>query len=199
MIGALSARPTPFHRIPAARKLLGLCVFCTILGVTDLPVLNWAAFGAVMLASLIPGRWFLSLIARDLKMPAVIAVFIIAFQWATGHLVLGLSVAGTLMACIAAAMVFSRTTSPAETLGVVDRGLARLRVPEVARRRLSLAVALTLRFIPALSARADHLAEAYRMRSPRRLSWRIVPPLALGALDEADQAAEAMRARAHTI
>lgn len=199
MIGALSARQTPYHRIPAAWKLVALCLFCTVLGVVDWALLSWAAVGLILLVSLVPGRWFLRLVLRDLKMPAVIAVFIIGFQWAFGRPELGLMVAGTLMACIAAAMVFSRTTSPAETLGVVDRGLTRLRVPQVARRRLSLAVALTLRFIPALSARADHLTEAYRARSPRRLSWRIVPPLALGALDEADQAAEALRARAHTI
>ena len=78
-------------------------------------------------------------------------------------------------------------------------GSAVVALNEVMAQVFAMAVALTLRFIPALSARADHLAEAYRMRSPRRLSWRIVPPLALGALDEADQAAEAMRARAHTI
>lgn len=198
MIVALSARETAFHRIRAAWKLIALCVFCTILGVTDLPVLSWICFGLVIAAALFPGVWFLRLLLRDLKMPAVIAAFIIAFQGFTGQLELGLSVAGTLMACIAAAILFSRTTSPAEMLGVVDRGLGGLRVPEVARRRLSLAVVLTLRFIPALSARADHLSEAYRMRSPRRLNWRIVPPLALGALDEADQASEALRARAHT-
>ena len=198
MIGALSARQTVYHRVPAAAKLVTLCVFCTALGVMDAPAASWAGLGLVGLLALVPGSWFFRLILGDLKSASLIAGFIVAFQWLAGHLALGLSVAGTLLACIAAAMVCSRTTSPAETQGVVDRGLARLRVGPTARRRMSLSVALTLRFIPALSARADHLAEAYRTRSPRRLSWRIVPPLALGALDEADQAAEALRARAHT-
>ena len=59
------------------------------------------------------------------------------------------------------------------------------------------AIALTLRFIPAISGRSDVLRLAHLARSPKRPGWRLVTPLAIGTLDEADQAADALRARAH--
>ena len=195
MIGALSAIPTPFHRLSAGRKLAALCLFCTAVGMAPWVLAGWVAFGFVLALSLVPGGWFLRLILSDLKGIAFIAALIGGFQWLTGNPFLGLRIAGTLLACVSAAMVFSRTTSPAETLDVIDRLLAACRVGPVLRRRLSLAVAMTFRFIPALSERAGRLTDAHRARAPRRVSWRIVAPLALGALDEADHAAEALRAR----
>jgi biotin transport system permease protein len=39
------------------------------------------------------------------------------------------------------------------------------------------------------------IADAIRARSPRRPGWRLVVPAALAALDDADHAAEALRAR----
>ena len=197
MIGHLSARPTFFHRFPAGPKLLVLCVACTALGLTAWPGAGWVGLAVVLMLCAVPGPWFLRLVLADLKGPMVIALLIVGFQALHGRLALGLSLAGTLLACITAAMLFSRTTSPSELLDAVDRWLACLRVRAEPRRRLSLTIAMTLRFIPALSARADRLAEAHKTRSSRRPGWKIVIPLALGALDEADRAAEALRARAH--
>ena len=52
-----------------------------------------------------------------------------------------------------------------------------------------------IRFTPALIGKARQLALAWRARSPRRPGWRVVLPLTLGALDDADRVAEALRAR----
>ena len=60
---------------------------------------------------------------------------------------------------------------------------------------LAVSIALVIRFTPVLLARAERLAEAWRARSPRRPGWRVVVPLALGAIDDAEQVAEALRAR----
>ncbi|WP_074855056.1 energy-coupling factor transporter transmembrane component T [Thioclava dalianensis] len=180
----------------AGTKLVMLCVFCTTLGVMRMVATGWLGLGVVLIAATVPGLWFVRLILRDLRGSALIAVVIVGFQWLSGRLDLGLAVAGTLLACVAAAMMLSRTTSPADLLDVLDRWLGRIGLPARPRRRLSLAIALTLRFIPALSARAALLSEAHRARSPRRVGWRLVGPLALGTLDEADTAAEALRARA---
>ena len=187
MIGALSARATPYHRMAAGAKLALLCAFCTGLGILRWQLSGWLGLGMVLAASAFPGGWFLRLILRDLRAPALIGGAIFGFQWFFGRPELGLSIAGTLLACIGAAMMLSRTTSPPPP---------RPR-PVRPRRRLSLAIALTLRFIPALSGRATLLVEAYRARSPHRLGWRIVGPLTLSTLDEADGTAEALRARAH--
>ena len=197
MIGALSARATPYHRMAAGAKLALPCAFCTGLGILRWQLSGWLGLGMVLAASAFPGGWFLRLILRDLRAPALIGGAIFGFQWFFGRPELGLSIAGTLLACIGAAMMLSRTTSPADLLAVLDRWLEMVGFPVRPRRRLSLAIALTLRFIPALSGRATLLVEAYRARSPHRLGWRIVGPLTLSTLDEADGTAEALRARAH--
>jgi biotin transport system permease protein len=60
---------------------------------------------------------------------------------------------------------------------------------------VAIAIALMIRFIPVMAERAARLSEAWRARSPRRTRVRLVAPLALGALDDADHVAEALRAR----
>lgn len=196
MIGALSARTTRYHGWNAGAKLIALCIFCTLIGFAQWVVVGWAGLVLVLLMARAEGGWFLKLLLGDLKPAAVVAVMIAGFQIALGNPWKGLEVAGGLLACIAAAMMLTRTTSPAELLDVVDGWLEALGLSERPRRKLALAVALTLRFVPALSERALRLTEAHRARSPKRPGWRILPPLAIGALDEADRAAEALRARA---
>ena len=43
--------------------------------------------------------------------------------------------------------------------------------------------------------RATQISESWRARSPRRAGWRILPPITMAALDDADRLAEALRAR----
>ncbi|WP_158969377.1 energy-coupling factor transporter transmembrane component T family protein [Chachezhania sediminis] len=196
MIGALSARKTRYHDWPAGAKLIALCVFCTVIGFLRWPFAGWVGLVVVLGMAVVAGGWFLKLILSDLRPAVVIAALIAIFHAILGDPMQGVAVAGGLLSCIGAAMMLTRTTSPAELLDTVDRWLGGLGVPERPRRRLALAVALTLRFIPALSERAGRLTDAHRSRSPKRPGWRILPPLAIGALDEADRAAEALRARA---
>ena len=60
---------------------------------------------------------------------------------------------------------------------------------------LGLSVALVIRFVPVMLLRYDQIALAFRARSPRRPGWRILMPVLLAALDDADRVAEALRAR----
>ena len=60
---------------------------------------------------------------------------------------------------------------------------------------LALAIALVVRFIPALTQRLSDISDAFRARSPKRPGWRILVPAVLSALDDADRVADALRAR----
>lgn len=60
---------------------------------------------------------------------------------------------------------------------------------------LGFAIVLVIRFIPVLRARAQGLIEAWRARSPRRAGWQVAFPITLLAIDDAEQVAEALRAR----
>ena len=58
-----------------------------------------------------------------------------------------------------------------------------------------MAVGLVIRFTPVLIDRAERLAEAWRLRSTKRANWRLLAPLGLSVMDDAEQIAEAIRAR----
>jgi biotin transport system permease protein len=62
-------------------------------------------------------------------------------------------------------------------------------------RILAVSIALFIRFLPVLIEKGGFLVESWRSRSTKRASWRLVVPMALLALDDAETVAEALRAR----
>jgi biotin transport system permease protein len=98
-------------------------------------------------------------------------------------------------AAVGLANAVTMTTELAEIIAVLTRlarPLVRLGLnPKV----LGLSVALVIRFVPVMLQRYDQIVLAFRARSPRRPGWRILMPVLLAALDDADRVAEALRAR----
>ena len=60
---------------------------------------------------------------------------------------------------------------------------------------VSVLIFLMVRFIPVLQGRFAQLGLAWRARSRRRPGPRLIAPLSLSLLDDADHLAEALRAR----
>lgn len=132
---------------------------------------------------------------RALRGIAVVAGLIALWHLATGRTEAAVVLPLRLILAVLAATFVTLTTRLDEIAALVDRVLALLRVPAVTRRRLALAIALTIRFVPVLRDKGAALAEAWRARSPRRPGVRIALPLALIAIDDAERVGEALRAR----
>ena len=66
-------------------------------------------------------------------------------------------------------------------------------------RPVEIAVALVVRFTPVLIGKGAALADAWRSRCVKRASWRLVFPLSLVAIDDAEHVAEALKARGGTL
>jgi biotin transport system permease protein len=62
-------------------------------------------------------------------------------------------------------------------------------------KKVALAVSLAIRFVPVLSGNWEARAEAWRARTGRKPSWRLVGPFLAETLRMADQVAEALDAR----
>ena len=60
---------------------------------------------------------------------------------------------------------------------------------------IALSMALVIRFTPTLIDKGQVLSLAWRARARRRAGWRIITPLAVLAIDDAEHVAEALRAR----
>ncbi len=193
MLTLTSPIETWAHRLPAGAKLATLCGFTVVLFALQSPLaLGGAALvtGAVILS----GGLRFACVSLQMLRPLWPFIVIITL-W---HLWLqdpaGLPILLRMITAVAAANFVTMTTRLSDMITVLEvltRPLARL----IAPRTLALAVALTIRFIPVMVLRAGQISESFRARSPRRPSWRVVLPITLAALDDADRVAEALRAR----
>lgn len=182
------------HRLPAGAKLAALALATFGLFALSSPL----DLGIAALAT--GGIWasggrsfaFAGLRALAVLWPFV-AVVGLWHIW-LGDFGGGAAIVLRMLTAVALANFVTMTTRLTDMIAVLER-LARPMARVIAPQRLALAIALTIRFIPVMLLRADELAHAWRARSPRPPRWRILPALALSALDDADRVAEALRAR----
>lgn len=195
MISLTSPVRTRAHGWPAGAKLAALCVASVGL----FAVSHWAVQGAVALAVLAvyaaPGRVFAVQGLRRLWPLWPFVVLLALWHGLTGTPSEGALVALRMFNAVALANLVTMTTPLAAMMEVVRVLLAP--VVRSARRldAIALAAAMVIRFTPVIAQKGAALAMAWRARARRRAGWRIVMPLMVLALDDADHVAEALRAR----
>ena len=112
----------------------------------------------------------------------------------TGEVVQGAAILLRMVTAVALANFVTMTTRLSDMLAVFER-LARPLAPILPPRRLALAFALVIRFIPVMLERMALIRQSWAARSPRSPRWRVMVPATLAALEDADRVAEALRAR----
>lgn len=183
------------HRIPVKPKLAGLMVFGLALYFVDQPLLLGAALlltGLVYLSTGVGLREGL----RRLRP----VLFTIAFLAAVNLLLLtpleALVTTLRLVAILFLAAAVTASTAIADFMAAVTdlaRPLERLGLMKGAD--LGLAFGLVLRFVPEIAGRYEALKEAHAARGvPVKLS-RLLGPLIIATLKDADRIAEAIDAR----
>jgi biotin transport system permease protein len=195
MLALTSAVETPFHRLPAGAKLAALCVFTV--GLFWLDGWRGMAVAAALIVGLTmwPGRIFAAQALRMLWPLWPFGTLLVGWHWWTDDLARGMVILLRMLTAVAAANLVTMTTRLGDMIGVIERLTAPLAHVGLPPRRLALTLALVIRFVPVLGERHAALVHAWRARSVRRAAWRVVPALTLGALDEAEHVAEALRAR----
>jgi biotin transport system permease protein len=195
MLTLTSPINTPLHRVAAGTKLLALAGLS--LGLFNLHSL-WpigAAGAAVMAAYLSFGMGFARYGAAMLRPLWPFLVVLALWHGWTNEWATGLAIGIKMLAAVALANLVTMTTRLEDMIAVVERTAAPLARLGLDPRILAVAIALVIRFTPVLMDKAGQLGQAWRARSPKRVNWRIVLPISLMALDDADRVAEAIRAR----
>ena len=195
MISLTSPIETWAHRVPAGAKLAALSVATVGLFLLDDPVSLGAAVLAVAALTLTGGRDFARAAARALRILIPFLALIAIWHAVTGQVAAGLVVALRLLAALALANFVTMTPRLSDMVAVATRLLGPLRRLGLPTRALELALALVVRFTPAIARKGGLLAESWRARSPRRPGLRTILPLAALAIDDAEHVAEALRAR----
>jgi biotin transport system permease protein len=195
MLSLTLERQSWAHRVPVGWKLLGL------LGATALafPLENVSALlsllGAVGCLYATLGRVGFMAGVRALRPIWWFVVIILGYQVLVGRAEIGVVIVLKMVALVGLANFVTMTSRISDMMALVLWLLGPLRVLGVKGGHLALAFALVIRFTPVLMLRGGLLAQAWRARSRRRANWRLVVPMAVSALDDADHVAEALRAR----
>ncbi len=198
MLTLTSPTPTWAHPLPAGVKMAALCLWTALLFALHSPLALGLAATATAALPLSCGPAFTLTSARQLR-PLWPFVLIVAL-W---HLWQSDPQGGTaiilrLITAVAAANFVTMTTRLTDMFAVLSllaRPLAGLGLHP---RTLALAVALVIRFIPVMLIRSEAISQAFRARSCRRPGWRLLVPALLAALDDAENVAQALRARGGT-
>jgi len=194
MLTLTSRHDTPLHHLPAGLKLGALAGATVVLMALPSAWMIWALAVLVAAGHLALGRGFALEAARALRPLWPFLVILALWHLWTGDAAQGAKIAARLLVAVALANLVTMTTRLDAMVALVER-VARPFARVVPPRRLALAFALVIRFTPVLMDKAALLGQAWRARSTRRRNPRLVLPLMLAAIDDAEQVAEAIRAR----
>jgi biotin transport system permease protein len=182
------------HRMPAPVKLGVLCLWTLV--VVRLEGLWLIAAAASLLAMVASGgRVFFAEWLRMLRPLWPFVVLVAVWQvWLRAPLG-AVPVALRLVSAVGLANAVTMTTELAEIVAVLTRAARPLQRFGLPARTLAISVALMIRFVPVMLQRYGQISDAWRARSAHRPGWRILMPVLLAALDDAERVAEALRAR----
>ncbi len=194
MISLYISRKTWLHRLPAGLKLfLLLAASLAILPIDNpVPITVGCCFIAAVYLSLGEiGRERLADLRSILLLVLGLGLFQgVVMDWQTAWL----SVVRLFLMVMIADLV-SATTPMQEIMRVVCPLLAPFRFVGLNPDRLSLAVALVIRFIPVLLAQWQAQSAAWQARSNKRPGLRLIAPFMTVTMSRTDKIADALMAR----
>ncbi|MBN9673026.1 energy-coupling factor transporter transmembrane component T family protein [Roseibium aggregatum] len=182
------------HRVPAGFKLVILALSSVLLFQV---VSVWVAAGAfltVLLAYASLGRAGLEQL-RLLKALKLFAAVLLIVNWYNGAVMDGVFAVLRLLTMVLAANFVSVTTRMDDMLAAIGPVFVPFRWIGLSERKPALGVTLVLRFVPCLLQVFGALREAYRARTGKSSSWRLIGPLGIQSLRMSDHVAEALAAR----
>jgi biotin transport system permease protein len=150
---------------------------------------------AVLALYLTGGAGFARAGLRLLKPLWPFVVIVGAWHLWTRDVTGGVVVILRMLAAVGLANFVTMTTRLSDMIAVFQWLARPFAVFGLSPRRLALAVALVIRFIPVMLDRLAQIGQSWQARSARRPRWRVLVPATLAALDDADRVAEALRAR----
>ena len=195
MLTLTSPHITWAHPIPAGVKMAALCLWTALLFHLDtLPALTLAAAATAAMA-LTCGTSFAATSAKLLRPLWPFVLIVALWHLWLDDLTNGTAIILRLLTAVAAANLVTMTTRLTDMIAVVTTLARPLATLGLSPNVLALAVALVIRFIPVMLLKAETITQAFRARSARRPGWRILVPILLAALDDAENVAQALRAR----
>jgi len=195
MMAGYLARSTWLHQVPAGAKLLALAGISIAL----IPVSTWpplaVALGIVIASYAALGREALRRMVTFGRALLPILMVIGVLQGLTQSWEAGATSVIRLLLMVLLADIVTMTTTMQAMMAALLPVLRPLRAIGLNPKSLTLAVALVVRFVPVLMAAWQERDEAWRARTGRRSSVKLLAPFVAETLRLADSVAEALDAR----
>jgi biotin transport system permease protein len=195
MISLYISSNTWLHRIPASAKIFALLLLSLLMVSLD----DWRWLLAGLIATFaaygsIGSPGLRRLIALKALLPIIIGIAI--FQAFVVGWEPALKSAIKLILMIMFADLITATTPMQAMLQVFQKLLAPItRLLGFSEKKISLAVAMMIRFIPVLAAQWQQQRQAWTARTHRKPGFRLLVPFITAALARTDQVAEALSSR----
>ena len=195
MLTLAAPQKTIFHAISAGQKLLALCVLSTaLLQVGSLFVL--ACLTVTVMTLYLSQGWSFAKFGARMLWPLWPFVAIIAlYHGITNDIESGSEIMLRMVIAVALANLVTMTTPLNDVIDVLMRVLRPLNWIGVSTKPIAITMALFIRFIPTLIERGSIMHASLRARSAGKFGWRIIVPLTLSVLNDAEHVATALRAR----
>ena len=191
-----SDTPTWLHRVPPSIKLICLLLLSfTLFGVSRLDVLLVLSVWVLLIVA------SLGAAAQRVK-PVLIGLLVVSALLMAFHSVLGQPEIGgvTVLRLFSATLlgwVLTLTTRTFDLLALFEKLLTPLRWLRIEPERLSLRLALMLRFVEHFFAIWQKLDQAHRLRTGQAGGFKILAPLTIQMLMAARRVADALYVRLH--
>lgn len=195
MLTLTSPIETWLHRVPAGAKLAVLCLTTIAVFRVDEPQALAAVLIGVVILYLSFGWQFFSHGMKMLRpLLPFIAIVVLWHAW-IDDLSGGSVIILRFVTAVAIANLVTMTTRLTDMVAVVERVTPSIAWLGLKPRTVAISMALAVRFVPVLGQKVEQISLAWKARSARRANWRILIPIILAVLDDAEHVAESLRAR----
>jgi|GEM_PF-49549 len=184
------------HRLPPGVKILTLAVAGTLLFIfPQLTIVLTALIMVALLYSL--AHIHPRIMLLQLKPLLWILLLLFVVQWWVSGWLAGVIVIARLVALLLLAALVTLTTRTSDMVDTLEKGLSWLRFLHINPAKVSLALSLTLRFIPVLATITAEVREAQKARGLDHSMLAVAIPVVVRTLKMADDIAAALEARAY--
>ena len=194
LLGKVAHTPGWLHRTAPGVKLGVIALIGVVALIFRDPIINWSMF-AVLVVLGFTARLKLHHFLKTWLYAAVLILIVVAMQYFFGSLQAGLTVGGTVFACVQAAMLLTLTTTVAQLLDTFTVIVSPLRFLGASPDTIALTASLMVRAISHISGllgEADRAARARGLDSS--IKARVVPAI-LRSVKYAQDTGRALDAR----
>ena len=184
------------HRLSPGIKILLLILMGTLLFIV--PHLSVILPALIVVMLLYPlAHLHPRILLQQLKPLLWILGILFAVQWWVAGWLSGVLVVARLITLLSLAALVTLTTRTSDMTDTLEKGLFWLRFLHINPAKVSLALSLTLRFIPVLATITAEVREAQKARGLDRSMLAVAIPVVVRTLKMADDIAAALEARAY--